>query len=104
MLFKASKDITLVIYQDQVAPRCYEIKKNLVTFFTFAIPIISTTCVLIVIFGSLYFKSLRDTIKSHEPKIIAELKTEVADLKKSEKGFGCEFRLKNSVLGNTIFR
>lgn len=84
----SQKKLSVILYQDGDKPKYYELNKAQMKTLIVGLPIITTACLVLLIFGALSLKTLRVQAERKEPKIILDLRTELADLeKKSEDIF-----------------
>lgn len=83
MLYKPSKNITLVVYQDQKPAKCFELSKRQLKLFVVSVPIVVTLSLLITASLGIYFKTLTLQIKSKEPEVIKSLKENSLALEES---------------------
>lgn len=75
MFYKPSKNLTLVIYQDQKAAKCFEMNKQQLKFVIFLIPVLLTSGLIIIFFLYAYFKNITDEMRNSGPKSFQELRS-----------------------------
>jgi hypothetical protein len=79
----SSKKLGLLVYEAENAPRYYEIKKSLLKFIIYGLPIVTLILLGIVLAGSLYFEQISERAKRKEPIIIKNLRENVLALESS---------------------
>ncbi|MCO4793122.1 MAG: hypothetical protein KC493_05400 [Bacteriovoracaceae bacterium] len=77
-----SKKLGLLVYEADNAPRYYEIKKGLLKFVLYGLPVISIFLLVLVLSGSVYFNQISEMAKRKEPAIIKELRDNSLTLEK----------------------
>lgn len=81
MITQTKKKLSFIIYDENQAPRYYELSKGLLRFIVFVLPTLALISILITIAGFLYFKQIRHFAQMKEPQIISDLKQEIVTLK-----------------------
>ncbi len=76
----SSKKLGFLVYEAENAPRYYEIKKSLLKFILYGLPLATLILLGIVLLGSMYFEQISERAKRKEPAIIKELRENVASL------------------------
>jgi len=76
----SSKKLGFLVYEAENAPRYYEIKKSLLKFILYGLPLVTMVLLGIVLLGSLYFEQISERAKRKEPAIIKELRETVSGL------------------------
>lgn len=79
----SSKKLGFLVYEAENAPRYYEIKKSLLKFIIYGLPVVTLVLLGIVLAGSLYFEQISERAKRKEPAIIKELRENVLALETS---------------------
>ncbi len=79
--------LSFILYENQSAPKYFEISKRYLQALIFGLPLISLTSVALFVSVLLYFKNLKETEAMKEPKIIEKLKRENHTLKKEKEKF-----------------
>lgn len=85
MIYKSSKTLTFVIYEDQRPAKCFEVKKGQVKFLFLLIPFIVILSVMTVLFVFAYIKNLKVQSEKEPPPIIEQLKNEKNILLKNQQ-------------------
>lgn len=104
MLFKTSKDLTLVVYDDFKNAKCFQFSKKQLKFFLTAVPVIVLVSVSVVTAVLLYGQQIIQRIKSSQPEIITQLndeKKELADEMARVTALNEELVQKLSLAGDT---
>jgi hypothetical protein len=76
----SSKKLGFLVYEAENAPRYYEIKKSLLKFIIYGLPLTTLVLLAVVLMGSVYFEQISERAKRKEPVIIKELRDNVSDL------------------------
>lgn len=76
----SSKKLGFLVYEAENAPRYYEIKKSLLKFILYGLPLVTMVLLGIVLLGSIYFEQISERAKRKEPAIIKELRETVSGL------------------------
>lgn len=84
MIYKTSKNLTFVVYENQRPAKCFEIHKGTIKFLVFIFPFILLAALLVVLFAFTYHKHIMMEGKKEEPKIITDLKSTVGALEKEK--------------------
>lgn len=84
----SQKKLSVILYQDGDKPKYYELNKAQMKTLIVGLPILTSISIILLIVGALSLKTLRVQAERKEPKIILDLRSELADLeKKSEDVF-----------------
>lgn len=76
MLYRPSKKLTCVIYEDQKSPRCYEFKASRLKLYTFLVPILSIAAAGVIFGGQLLYQKKLKSVEVKESSLVQELKQE----------------------------
>ena len=79
-MYKPRDILTLVVYEDQQAARCFELKKSQIRMILGLIPILTFLFFTIALFMVNYIKNISQAFNDFKPKIIAEYENEKKDL------------------------
>ena len=71
---KENPKISLILYQDQDRPKYFEIRKPMVKFLIYVLPLITFGALALLIAGALSIKQIRVAAARKEPRIIQELR------------------------------
>lgn len=85
MLYKPSKNLTFIVYEDQESPKCYKIKKSHLKFIFVSVPVLLGLSLLFLVFGTTYFKTIEEAKKQEIPAIITDLKEKLAQTEEQNK-------------------
>ncbi len=80
MIQDPSKDLTLIVYNSPSAPRYLKLNKQLLKGLSIVIPLLTIIFLGVAFIYSMYLKNQIIALKSSEPKIIANLKSQVSEL------------------------
>ena len=84
---QAPSKLSFILYENQSAPKYFEISKRYLQALIFGLPLISLISVILFVSVLLYFKNIKETEEMKEPKIIETLKKENQTLKKQKEKF-----------------
>jgi hypothetical protein len=76
MIYKTSKDYTLVLYEDQHSPRFFKINKAILKSLFYLMPTICVLSFSAMVAGFFYLNEIVSQIKESEPGLIQELRNE----------------------------
>lgn len=79
--------LSFILYENQSAPKYFEISKRYLQALIFGLPLISLTSVILFVSVLLYFKNFKKREEMKEPKIIERLKSENQTLKKQKENY-----------------
>jgi hypothetical protein len=80
MIYRPSKELTLVVYEDQSSPKCFKMKKGQVSIALVALSLFFIICFITILLGAVYFKDVSEQIKKYNPKLVEMLREEKATL------------------------
>lgn len=94
MIQDQSKDLTLIVYDTPKPPKYLKLNKKLINYLFIIIPILVISSISISFLYSMYLKKKVNELRSKEPQLILDLKTEIDDLKTNIKSL----KKNNSIL------
>lgn len=90
MLYKPSKNLTLVVYEDQNATKCFEIRKSQLKTLVIIMPLTLLLFAVGALLAGVYFKNIVQSLKQKEPALIQQLKSEKQVLQQEKSQLGSE--------------
>ena len=81
------KKLSFILYQEEKAPKIFEIKKNILKFLIIAFPILALLFLTTIVTGTLYFRKIKTFAENQESKALKDLKVKNALFVKKEKEY-----------------
>ena len=81
------KKLSIILYQEEKAPKIFEIKKNILKFLVIVFPVLALLFLSTIVMGTLYFRKIKTFAEEQESKTVKDLKIKNALFLKKEKQY-----------------